>query len=83
MLDSITGNPEDIFSLKIDALTGGPDPIVGKLQQIVDNIDDKWRNALQYRMQVFDPRVGVTTRELEEKTSGKETDDFEPVKKGK
>ena len=83
LLDSITGNPEDIFSLKIDALTGGPDPIVGKLQQIVDNIDDKWRNALQYRMQVFDPRVGVTTRELEEKTSGKETDDFEPVKKGK
>ena len=83
LLDSITGNPEDIFSFKIDALTGGPDPIVGKLQQIVDNIDDKWRNALQYRMQVFDPRVGVTTRELEEETSGKETDEFEPQKKGK
>ena len=71
ILDAITGNPDDIFEAKLDPIGGGPDPITGQLQSIIDDIDIKWKNALKYRMEIYDPTIGETTKEKEAQVKSK------------
>ena len=67
ILNAVTGEPEDIFTAKLDPDDGGPDPITGKLQQVIDTIEHKWVSAMKSRMEIYDPSLTITPEETQNK----------------